>query len=308
MWRMIASRPTTPAASCMKTTGRWGRFDPVEAQGQRREPREARRDAAPERRRTDRWLNGAAPWTEAKSSRTTRPTTRRAGLGKGGGMLEEIRMRELILRFLPPPPGVVLDVGGGPGRYSCWLAEMGFEAHLVDPVEKHVRQAREASESQPRHPLASVALGDARSLDHRDGAVDVVLLMGPLYHLTARERRLMALREAHRVLKPGGLLVAKADQQVRFPAGRPHQGLHRRPGLRCHTAPRPRGGTAPGPRGWFQLLHDGVLPPAGRAGGRGTRGGIPSTRPLFGQRAGGSSPRTWKRACRTLRRESCCST
>ena len=131
-------------------------------------------------------------------------------LEKGGGMLEDIRMRELILRFLPPPPGVVLDVGGGPGRYSCWLAEMGFEAHLVDPVEKHVRQAREASESQPRHRLASVALGDARSLDHRDGAVDVVLLMGPLYHLTAREQRLMALCEAHRVLKPGGLLVAKA--------------------------------------------------------------------------------------------------
>ena len=131
-------------------------------------------------------------------------------LEKGGGLLENIRMRELILRFLPPPPSVVLDVGGGPGRYSCWLAGMGYEAHLVDPVEKHVRQAREASESQPRHPLASVALGDARSLDHRSGAVDAVLLMGPLYHLTDREERLNALREAHRVLKPGGLLVAKA--------------------------------------------------------------------------------------------------
>ena len=131
-------------------------------------------------------------------------------LAKGSGLLESMRMQELVLRFLPPPPGVVLDIGGGPGRYSCWLAEIGYLVHLVDPVEKHVSQAREASESQPDHPLASVALGDARSLNHNDGSADAVLLMGPLYHLTARSQRLTALREAHRVLKPGGLLVAKA--------------------------------------------------------------------------------------------------
>ena len=107
-------------------------------------------------------------------------------------------------------PEWVLDVGGGPGRYSCWLAENGYEVHLIDPVEKHVKQAREASESQPCHPLASVTQGDARSLNHGDGSADAALLMCPLYHLTARDHRLAALREAHRVLKPGGLLVAKA--------------------------------------------------------------------------------------------------
>ena len=131
-------------------------------------------------------------------------------LERVSGILEQTRMRELILRFLPPPPGVVLDVGGGPGRYSCWLAGLGYQVHLVDPVEKHVRQAREASDSQPRHPLASVTRGDARSLDHEDGAADAVLLMGPLYHLVDREQRLEALREARRVLRPGGLLIAKA--------------------------------------------------------------------------------------------------
>ena len=131
-------------------------------------------------------------------------------LARGSGILEVARMQQLIQRFLPPPPGVVLDVGGGPGRYSCWLAENGYEVHLVDPVEKHVKQAREASESQPCHPLATATLGDARSLNRGDDSADAVLLMGPLYHLTARDHRLSALREAHRVLKPGGLLVAKA--------------------------------------------------------------------------------------------------
>ena len=131
-------------------------------------------------------------------------------LGRGAGLLEFVRMRELIGRFVPAPPGVVLDVGGGPGRYACWLAELGYEVHFIDPVEKHVTQARQASEAQPQHPLASVMLGDARSLDHGEGSADAVLLMGPLYHLTDRDDRLAALREAYRVLKPGGVVIAKA--------------------------------------------------------------------------------------------------
>ena len=130
-------------------------------------------------------------------------------LGRGSGLLELARMQELIRRFLPSPPKVVFDVGGGPGRYSCWLAGNGYEVHLIDPVEKHLEQALEASESQG-HPLASVNLGDARSLDHRDGCADAVLLMGPLYHLTDRDDRIGALREARRVLRPGGVLIAKA--------------------------------------------------------------------------------------------------
>ena len=131
-------------------------------------------------------------------------------LAKVGGQLELARMQELIRRFLPAPPGMVLDVGGGPGRYSCWLAEQGYDVHLIDAVEKHVKQARRASRSQPEHPLATATQGDARSLDHGDGSADAVLLMGPLYHLTDRSDRLSTLREARRVLKPGGLVVAKA--------------------------------------------------------------------------------------------------
>ncbi len=131
-------------------------------------------------------------------------------LAKGSGLLEFARTKELIQRFIPPPPGVVLDVGGGSGRYSFWLAEKGYEVHLIDPVQKHVKQAREDSASSPHHPLASVIQGDARSLNHDDASADSVLLMGPLYHLAVRDQRLAALRESHRVLKHGGLLVATA--------------------------------------------------------------------------------------------------
>ncbi len=40
-------------------------------------------------------------------------------LAKGEGLLEFVRMQELIQRFLASPPRVVLDIGGGPGRYAC---------------------------------------------------------------------------------------------------------------------------------------------------------------------------------------------
>ena len=129
-------------------------------------------------------------------------------LTKGSGLLEFFRMQEIIGRFGSPPPRVVLDVGGGPGTYSRWLASLGYEAHLIDPVSKHLEQAREASASQPDHPLASVSEGDARSLSWHDESVDLVLLMGPLYHLLAREDRLAALSEARRVLRNGGILIA----------------------------------------------------------------------------------------------------
>jgi ubiquinone/menaquinone biosynthesis C-methylase UbiE len=126
----------------------------------------------------------------------------------GHGQLELARTQEVILRHLPPGPGVVLDVGGGPGVYACWLAALGHEVHLVDAVPLHVEQARQAAARQPEHPLASARTGDARRLERPDASVDVALLLGPLYHLTERADRIAALVEARRVLKPGGLLFA----------------------------------------------------------------------------------------------------
>jgi SAM-dependent methyltransferase len=130
-------------------------------------------------------------------------------LGQGYFALEEARTRALLERHLPPPPSAVLDVGGAAGAYALWLAGLGYAAHLVDPVPRHVEQARAASQAAPA-PLASATLGDARALELPDAAAEALLLMGPLYHLPDREDRLRALREAARVLVPGGVLCAAA--------------------------------------------------------------------------------------------------
>lgn len=126
----------------------------------------------------------------------------------GRSRLERARTQEILRRRLPPAPAVILDVGGGPGVYAFWLAGLGYEVHLRDAMPLHIEQARQAAHDQPDHPLASAEVGDARQLDRPDATADVVLLMGPLYHLTERADRLLALREARRVVKPDGLIFA----------------------------------------------------------------------------------------------------
>jgi len=99
----------------------------------------------------------------------------------------------------------VLDVGGGPGAYAAWLADAGYEVKLVDGTPLHVEQARERAAGR-----FVAAEGDARTLDEPDESYDVVLLLGPLYHLVERGDRMRALTEARRVLRGGGLFAAAA--------------------------------------------------------------------------------------------------
>ncbi len=127
-------------------------------------------------------------------------------LSRGTGRLELARTREIILRYLPQPPASILDIGGAAGVYSLWLARLGYTVHLVDLMALHVRQAHDASQKQPDHPLASIQQGDARQLGIEDESVDAALMFGPLYHLTDCSDRLCALAEARRALKPSGLI------------------------------------------------------------------------------------------------------
>ncbi|MEV5970307.1 methyltransferase domain-containing protein [Streptomyces sp. NPDC051921] len=122
--------------------------------------------------------------------------------GRTIGTIELVRTQELLRAHLPPPPASVLDVGGGPGVHARWLADSGYRVLVVDAVEQHVRQARGQG-------LAAV-VGDARHLDQADGSFDVALVLGPLYHLPDGNGRARAWQEAHRVVKPGGVVAAAA--------------------------------------------------------------------------------------------------
>lgn len=130
-------------------------------------------------------------------------------LAGGRQRIEFLRVWDLLERHLPPPPAQVLDIGGGAGAYAVPLTAAGYEVHLVDPVPLHVDQATEASRAAGIQ-LAGATVGDARALDAADNSADVALLLGPLYHLTSKADRIVALREARRAARPGGLIIAKA--------------------------------------------------------------------------------------------------
>jgi ubiquinone/menaquinone biosynthesis C-methylase UbiE len=130
-------------------------------------------------------------------------------LAAGPSQLEFARTKEVVLRYLPPPPATILDVGGAAGAYALWLAETGYQVHLIDPVPRLVHEAQCRSEASP-HRISTCQVGDARELPFNDGVAGAVLLLGPLYHLTDTADRLRALREVYRVLQPGGVMFAAA--------------------------------------------------------------------------------------------------
>jgi S-adenosylmethionine-dependent methyltransferase len=109
---------------------------------------------------------------------------------------------------LPKPPAKVLDIGGGPGRYAIALAQQGYCVTLCDLSQNSLHFAR-AKAREAGVSLADIVHGNAVDLSAFESAsFDIVLLMGPLYHLTDAACRQAAIHEALRVLKPGGIIAA----------------------------------------------------------------------------------------------------
>ncbi|WP_312174014.1 class I SAM-dependent methyltransferase [Chryseobacterium sp.] len=127
-------------------------------------------------------------------------------LSIGLGPLEFERTKILINRYLNTSSHIV-DVGGGPGHYAHWLAGMGHHVTLIDPVKKHIEQAKRRS---TRGFQFTCLHGEARQIHLPDLSQDLVLLHGPLYHLQDLDERLAALQEAKRILKKGGVVLGFA--------------------------------------------------------------------------------------------------
>ena len=113
--------------------------------------------------------------------------------------------KRYLSRFIKPGDKV-LDMGGGPGRYTLWLAEMGCTVTLADLSGENVRfakrKAKELGLSIRTYQL------DARQTDALKGEkFDHILLFGPLYHLLEESDREKAVKESLSLLKPGGTLA-----------------------------------------------------------------------------------------------------
>ena len=100
----------------------------------------------------------------------------------------------------------ILELGAGTGRYSVALAKQGLRVTAVELVERNLDLLR--AKLDGTEPITAMQ-GNALDLSALpDGAFDLTLVLGPLYHLYTREDKLRALSEAVRVTKPGGRILA----------------------------------------------------------------------------------------------------
>lgn len=107
----------------------------------------------------------------------------------------------------------VLDVSGGPGRYSLYFAHKGCDVTLVDLSPKNVEFAKMKAEEQGV--TFKAISGDACEVDTMvEGEYDHVFLMGALYHLQKEEDRVKAVNACLKLLKPGGNLYVSFISSV----------------------------------------------------------------------------------------------
>ena len=99
----------------------------------------------------------------------------------------------------------ILDIGGGPGRYSLYLAEKGCDVTLFDLSLENTKFAKEKAVESGLE--IKTITGDAREADKLTfEKFDNILLMGPMYHLLEEKDRIASVNAALNLLKQGGVI------------------------------------------------------------------------------------------------------
>lgn len=102
-----------------------------------------------------------------------------------------------------PSRGLVLDAGGGPGRYAIWLAEQGYTVKHFDLSSEQVQLAKEQAEEYDVADRITCEQGDIRNIPFDDNEFDAVCCLGgPLSHVMNAAEREQAVDELQRVAKP----------------------------------------------------------------------------------------------------------
>ncbi len=99
----------------------------------------------------------------------------------------------------------ILEVGAGTGNYSINLAKKGYNVTSVELVENNLKILQKKSKGLDN--IVSMQ-GDALDLSRfKDNTFDIVLNLGPMYHLFDKKSRVQAVKESIRVCKKGGVCM-----------------------------------------------------------------------------------------------------
>ncbi|MBW4552832.1 MAG: class I SAM-dependent methyltransferase [Aphanocapsa sp. GSE-SYN-MK-11-07L] len=141
---------------------------------------------------------------------------------------ESVRLQEhspveyaMMARYLDrwiPDQSIVIDIGVGVGHYAELLAQRGCKLYLIDIAQKllDTTYARLKTANLEQQILGVLQASATQVVGIATAIADAVLLLGPLYHLCSLEARQEAVREAARILKPDGILIAAGINRLAY--------------------------------------------------------------------------------------------
>ena len=119
------------------------------------------------------------------------------------GRVEFLTTMRYVEKYLTPGSKVI-EIGAGTGRYSCAIADMGYEVQAIELFNHNIDIFKENLKPSQK---INITQGNALDLSNfSDDLFDITLLFGPMYHLYTNEDKKTALSEALRVTKSGGIV------------------------------------------------------------------------------------------------------
>lgn len=119
------------------------------------------------------------------------------------GIIEFNTTIKYISKYIKPNDKII-DIGAGSGRYSKYFIDKGHDVTAVDLVKHNLKLVEAKSDKIKTY------LANATNLSKfKDNSFNIVLLLGPMYHLISKEEKIKALEEAKRICSKDGYIFVQ---------------------------------------------------------------------------------------------------
>lgn len=120
------------------------------------------------------------------------------------GKVEYLTTLKYIEKYLKSG-AKILEVGAGTGQYSLYLSRRGFDVTAIELVEKNIERFK--SKLMPNDQIQIIKENALDLSQFEKDSFDIILILGPMYHLFTQADMLRALTEAKRILNPQGVMM-----------------------------------------------------------------------------------------------------